>query len=568
VTMKHPVATILEPKRSDLSNPHPQSSGPGRAVSSVGENLAPARWHSVTNSQDLYTMFPGSRALSYFALAVLGFSFWFFMAVPFASHRESYWWLGMVHGHGFARAFSPGISVTYRPLAQATAWLGFSILNPSVFPTSVLRQALLQGFIYGMFVLAWWLIYRAAPQRRLFALIAFVTGAAFFSGYLHLFHIYGIFYVPVMLTIGALLRLHSSNTFEKHEVPFAVVAILLTLWHPFATALFVGFYFGFYLETLGQRSRAQHVRAVLILLVNTTAIGALVFLFPRADAMMSLHTRLSGFLVSYQTNEVNLAASVVVFLLTLMVILSMALSPRLKLAALLVVSALSVVFLLTSLPLLPLWLGAVLVKLLRLRRWSLFFLTLTAAVLPFGGGIGAPVFALFAIVLAAYVTPLGWSQAEKALSFVKPRYVTAAVIASAIVLLMVRVGINVPIVTSVAHPLLAERERTYQLEHVLAWLHSSDYCGYEIGFVDDAGSPVDSVESAITRRNRPPAGLGDVQLFWNTVLQCQKGERSDGKAQTAMVTFGGQTLASARPVFEVGGRYAGDATVWIPRSEK
>ena len=72
---------------------------------------------------------------------------------------------------------------------------------------------------------------------------------------------------------------------------------------------------------------------------------------------------------------------------------------------------------------------------------------------------------------------------------------------------MVRAEIKVPIVTSVARPLLAERERTYQLENILAWLHNSDYCGYEVAFAENAGSPIDSIDNAITRRNRPPASF-------------------------------------------------------------
>ena len=502
------------------------------------------------------------QTLSYFIVTLLGFSFWFFMAVPFASHRETYWWLAMTPTHGFATAFSV-ISVTYRPLAQGVTWLAFLILDPSIFPTSVLRQALFQGFVYGMFVLAWWFIYRAAPQRRLFAIVAFVVGGVFFPGYVHLFHIYGLMYVPVMLTLGALLCLHASGTFEQNELWLAVVAICLVLWHPFATALFVGFHFGFYIETFWRRKRTGHVQAVVILLVGMMAIAALAVLFPRADAMMSLHTRLLGLLVSYRTNEVNLAASFVAFLLTQMIVFSMDLSPKLKTTAVLFVSALSAVFLLKSLPLLLLWLCAALIKLLYLGRWSLFFLTLTAAVLPFGAGIGAPVFALFAIILAVYATPLGWFQAEESFSLVKTRYVTAAIIASAIVLLMVRVGIKVPIVTKIAGPLLAERERTYQLEHILAWLHNSDYCDHRVAFVENAGSPIDSVESAITRANRPPAALEDVQLFWNSVLHCQKGEHLDDKAETAIVTFGGSALANSRPVFQVPGRYSGAATVWV-----
>jgi hypothetical protein len=504
------------------------------------------------------------QTLSYFIVTVLGFSLWFFMAVPFASHRETYAWLAEVHTQGFAQAMA-FISSTYRPLAQMATWLGFLILEPSVFPTSVLRQALLQGFIYGMFVLAWWFIYASVSQRRLFAIVALATGGVFFSGYVHLFHIYGIYYVAVMLMLAALLRFHASRTLDKREVWFAAVATLLAFWHPFATALFIGFYCGFYLDTFRQRTRAQHVQAIAILLIGMMTIAALVVLFPH-NGPMPLDTRLFGFLVSYRTNEVNLVASLVAFLLTQMVVFSMKLSLKLKLTVSLILFALSAVFLWKGLPLLLLWLSAILVKLFCARSWSLFFLALVAALFPFGGGIGTPIYALFAIVIGTYVTSLEWYKAEKALSFLKPRYVMTTVVASIVVLLIVRLGIQVPIVTRAASPLLSEREKTYQLENILAWLHNSDYCGYEIAFVDNAGSPIESVESAVARRNRPPAALEDVQLFWKTVLQCHNTDHS-GKLR-AVVTFGGSALPDLLRVFEVRGRYAGNATVWIRNSAR
>jgi hypothetical protein len=193
---------------------------------------------------------------------------------------------------------------------------------------------------------------------------------------------------------------------------------------------------------------------------------------------------------------------------------------------------------------------------------------LAAALFPFGGGIGSPMYVLFAIIVAVYVTPLGWSQAEKALFFIKPKYTIGIILASTIVLLMVRAGIEVPIVARAARPLLAERERTYQLENILAWLHNSDYCGCEVTFAEDAGNPVDSVESAITRQYRPPSSLEDVQLFWKTVLQCRKADQPESKTRTAIVTFGMPALAESSPVFMVKGKYAGDATVWIRDTQK
>src|SRR4030095_16164288 len=153
---------------------------------------------SVLNSKHLPDRKGWEQTVSYFMLAILGFSFWFFLAVPFASHRETYGWLG-VQNASLMRLLSFGESSTYRPLANVVTRLGFLFLNVHVFPTDVLRQTLLQGFIYGMFILAWWVIYSVAPQRRLFALVASVVGGVFFSGYVHLFHIYGMFYVPVIL---------------------------------------------------------------------------------------------------------------------------------------------------------------------------------------------------------------------------------------------------------------------------------------------------------------------------------------------------------------------------------
>ena len=501
------------------------------------------------------------RTLTYFIVTLLGFSFWFFMAVPFASHRETYWWLAMSTTHDFGTAFSV-ISVTYRPVAQAATWLAFLLLKPNVFPTSIVGQAFFQGLVYGLFALAWWFIYRAAFERRIFALVAFVAGGVFFPGYVHLFHIYGMMYVPVMLTIGGVLWLYASNQFEKRELLFAGIAMLLALWHPFATALFVGFYFGFYLETFRERRGRQHLQAILVMIVGLATIALVAFLFPRADAKMSIDTRLFGFLVTYRTNEVNAVSSLVALLLSQVVVFSMAFSSKLKAIVSILVLALSAIFFVKSIPVLFVWMLVVLMKLLYLRRWGLFFLTLTAALLPFGGGIGAPVFALFAIVVAVYATPLGWSQAENELSFVRTRYVMAAVAATVVIIVMIRAGIKLPVVTKAASPLLAEREKTYQLEHILAWLHKSDYCGYDLKFADNANSPTDSIENVLMRKNRPPAAFEDVQLYWNSVLQCQRDNR-DSKMETATVTFGSAELANAKPVFHVSGRYSGEAAVWV-----
>lgn len=511
--------------------------------------------------------------LAWFALTVLGFSFWFMMAVPFASHRETYWWLAKVRTESFTYALS-FISSTYRPLHQVTSWMAFQVLNPAVFPTSMERQAAFQLFVYGMFVVAWWLMFSSAVRHRMLALVAFAVGGVFFSGYVQLFHIYGTSYIPVMLMLGALLHLWALGTFTRHEVWLGATAIVLVLWHPFTTALFVAFYFGHYLDTFRQRSTRQHVQGIALLIGGTAAVATFVvgipYLFPEARFLVETATRpidrrLFAFLVTYQTNEVNRIASFVAFVLAQMVVFTMASTPQRKAIAAVIVAAAGAAFIWSGVPLIVLWLLAILAKLFTLQYWSLFFLALTAVLLPFGGGIGTPIHGLFAVIVAAYVTALAWPQGEKALTVVKTRYAAAMILALLTVILMIRAGIDLPVVKTVARPLLVERERTYQLENVLAWLHRSDYCAKSVEFAEMAGNPIESVESAISRQHRPPASREDVQLFWSTVLQCGDAKQRHD-AGSAVITFGGPELVDLRRVFEVEGRFGGPATVWIRES--
>jgi hypothetical protein len=499
---------------------------------------------------------------TYFALALAGFSFWFFLAVPFASHRETYWWLAMTPTHGFATAFSV-ISVTYRPLAQGVTWLAFVLLDGRHFPTSLLRQSIIQFVVFGCFVAAWWFVYRAAAQKRVLAWIALVAGGVFFPGYVHLFHVYGLMYVPVMLMLGWILFAESNGTFRQRELQLAVVALVLIFWHPFATALFIGFYFGFYFETFRERSLRQHLEAAGIMLVLAATTLSAAILFPRGDAKMSLSTRAAGFLISYQTNEVNLAMSAAALVLAVAAAVSMARSSQWRVAAAVLTVTLGALFSVNHVPVVLLWLCVVLIKLLLMRRWGLFCVTFGSALLPFGAGIGAPVFALFGFVFAVYATALDWPEAEIVCSKLDFRYVGGAIAAAALLVGTMRAGIKVPVATQAATPLLSEREKTYQLESVLAWLHQSSYCGYEIGFEDAGGSPLDSLQSAINRRNRPPSSLDDVELFWDATLKCNAGTDANAAQRTAMVTFGSAAVPDAQAVYRVPGQFGGDATVWI-----
>ena len=493
----------------------------------------------------------------HFLLAILGFSFWFFLAVPFASHRETYSWLAGSVTQTLSEQFSFGLSSTYRPASQAVIFLLFRWLDPNAFPTSPWRQAVLQCLVYACFVLAWWLVYRAATHRRTFAVVALISGAVLFSGYVHLFHIYGLMYVPVILTLATMLLLLSSGRVETYAPWLAAATSVLVLWHPFAAAVFVACYAGFALEVFRSRPFTWTVKTVVTLAVPTAAVLLSVVLFARDTN--ALGSRLDAFMASYRTNEVNVIASAAVLMLGCLTAASMTSSLRASVALMTATIAAGAVFIASGFPVLLLWFGIVLAKLYRLRLWSLFLLMVAMTLLPFGGATGTPIHTLFAIVVATYVTACGWDAAERTLTIVKPPLVVAAIGVAAVVAAVMRTGAELPVLSRVASPLLAERERTYQLEQALEWLRESRYCSSSIAFVQESGSPVDSIENAVNRQNRPPAAIQDVRFFWDTVLRC----RPQDDRTTAIVTFGGPAVAGGAPVYQLAGTHAEDATVWI-----
>jgi len=411
-----------------------------------------------------------------------------------------------------------------------------------------------------MFLLGWLLMYSAMPQPRLFALVALVAGAVFFTGYLHLFHIYGFYYVALMLTLGIMVRCYFTGSLKQHESLLALTAIALVLWHPFSTLLFLGFYLGYYLDRLATLPLKSHIKAWIILLSGSLAILAVVVLSPNLGQTWA-YNPFAAFVISYRTTEINVIASVVALVLAYLGLLSIDISGRWKFALSVVIAVIAVAFYVLDIPLLLLWIAVVLGKLVYLRSWGLFVPLAVAALLPYAGRIGAPIYALFPVILAVVGTPLGWEAVERRLRVLGQRYAIAFLVGLAAILVAVRVGISVPLVSTLAKPLLAERERTFQLEHALAWLSASKYCAYDLGFVVASGNPIDSVEGAITRRYRPPSALGDVSPYWEAALRCEPStERAKG---TAIITFGGPELTDAVRILDLPGRNAGPATIWL-----
>jgi hypothetical protein len=132
--------------------------------------------------------------------------------------------------------------------------------------------------------------------------------------------------------------------------------------------------------------------------------------------------------------------------------------------------------------------------------------------------------------------------------------VAAGVAAILLLALAVRTGWPLPALSRVAAPLLAEGERTRQLEVLVDRVMQSDWRASAAKFVRPAQSPAEA--DALDRRFRPPTD--DHHLA--TWLDWRRGGPPTA-ADTLVFGFGGDTLPGMDTLFTARGRYAGDALV-------
>src|SRR5262249_2614131 len=116
---------------------------------------------------------------------------------------------------------------------------------------------------------------------------------------------------------------------------------------------------------------------------------------------------------------------------------------------------------------------------------------------------GSPTYAIFAIVLGAMALTWGSTTTERVLGRVDERWGLALLLFISLLAVVLRAGVEVPIVSRLARPLLAEREKTKQLETLINWVLSSEYRGSRL-VLEEAVNPVDGGRDVIERWRRPP----------------------------------------------------------------
>lgn len=482
-------------------------------------------------------------------LSIAGLSFWFMIGFPFENHNESFAWVVQLQERSFADLFTEPVwpVATFRPLGIMTAWLGYRWFHASIYPQ--------QLFNYFVAIGAWLLLFTATKEKRVFSFVAFAVGGAFFSGYLYLFHLHGVFYSPLLLWVAFLLA-NANKSQQKKGTWFALLllaALLISLYHPFALLLFAAFVGGHLLTTLPTGSIKQRLLDLLYI------VGALVpikLVVPAQEGMILNIHHLQGLITSYALVELNLALAIVAYslsLITLLSITNLALTWRLGLSA--AVTLLAYFLFILQVPVLLLWLAIALLKVVLKKEWYFACLLVCTALLPLITATGSPTYTIFALMVAAVITVMDSRLLEQK----EPLSSTLAVAALAtmlVLVLLINSGRHLPMLSTLVAPLLAEKEKTYQIKELLAWIAHSDESMNRVTLCQHSGSPTASTNAA-DRRYRPPTS----QEYLDVYIDSVRGGQPESDSALLVLCFGGERITEGQLIHAVAGKESGEATI-------
>jgi len=485
-------------------------------------------------------MTPSRAGVLWMALAIAGLSFWFWIGFPFANHNESYAWIAQFERMDLHDALTRHLIgvANWRPLGVAWAWILWHGAHGSIAPVEL--------FNYLLAATAWaWLAWRAS-NRRVFAVAAFLVGGALFSGYVYLFHLHGIFYSPLLLFVAILLGARLGHGAGGLFACFTLAATT-ALFHPFALPLYAAYVGGLWLE------RRVPLWAAALTLAASGGL-ALALLAGGRSVPMGAETW-SGLSVSYRMVEIHPMVTAVIVLLIAATVATMrwgAVTRWLLGTALVLLAA----FLgATGGSALPVWILACLIKLARETRWSWAAMLALAAIFPIAYPTGSPTYTVPALLIATATVALhaeSWEMRAARIPAFVPALLVVVVIGT---VLAIRTGSHVPLVSRLADPLLAERERTFQMEAALGWVLQSPYRSNPLALYREARSP-NEAQNAVERRHRPPTQ----QAHLGPYLREKRGEPRG--SDSLFVSFGSEAVPAGTLLLALPGRYAGEARVY------
>lgn len=486
-------------------------------------------------------------------LALLGLSFWFFLGFPYANHNESFVIVAQLKEMGLGEALTQRIYpvANYRPLGQAIAWIGYQAGDGTVFPV--------EAFNYLVAAAAWVLLFMASRERKLFALTALVAGGVLFTGYIYLFHLHGVFYSPLLVLVAMLFWVDREALNRKRLIVLSVCALVAALFHPYALPLYLAGLAGIMAERRGALTGLRGMIAGFV--VATLLLIVVLVIIPRHGSVLTRTEMYDGLLASYKMVEINLIVSVAALCLTVITALSLPGNVWVRYGTAAGAAAIGLLFVKWSVPVLFLWIVVCLFKALLMKKWWMVLVLGGTALFPAPAATGSPTYAVFALMMCAGILPYGWIAVEKRLGAPMRMAAITAIVVAVVMLVLLRFGVDVPVMSRIARPLLAEQEKTFQMEQIVRWLLASEYATYEPVFVRGVSNPKDASDS-IDRTFRPPTN----QEYLSKYARALRGPSAPPPSadRIVLVGFGGESMPPGRLLLVLTGPNAGEARVILP----
>ena len=491
-----------------------------------------------------------SASFTYLLLTISGLSFCFFLGFPFDNHNESFLWITILDKVNLWDTLTSQVIKieSFRPLGMANAWLSYR-LSGNIY----LQQILNWLFATASFVL----LFITVKNKKYFSLLSFVTCVCFFTGYIYLFHLHGVFYGPFQLYVAALtcIAYQRRSLSGKMLAAISVTTLVICLYHTFALLIFCAFIAGYIMQLTKNDKRTAFIRLGTVLVLTVVLAKTIL----QAKEFKTIQALADGFLASYKMAEVNKGLALMAATLSVLAAMSLIKSATGKIMAGVAVVLLSSLFMYLHLPVLILWAGICLFKMLINKNFAMAALIAATAILPLGSGSGSPTYVVFVLMICAFVTASNDDLIIPDYPFLKNLTLFSVLILFGC-LLALKAGLQVPLLFSVAKPILAEQEKTHQLKDIIAWkLKSKEYAAFGLTLTDSVRLPVNS-NNAISRTHRPVAGQEDINEYID--FFSKDSIPNSAKPAAIYVTFGNKILPGRHLVYSVNGTWNGKASVF------
>lgn len=431
-----------------------------------------------------------------FILPVLGISFWFVIAFPFADRNESYMWIASLQESSFTGILQnpiPSIR-NFRPVAQALTWGLYHLSGENGILIQVTNFVLLCVAIWMMIPLL------EESKRSYMRLSYLVIGFIYFSAFYYIFNLHGIFYSPILLLIVFFLK--AQDDVLRNWKQWLLACFVLAFFHPLILVFFVAYVSGWLIET-------RQVDKDKIILLGFILVVLLILLNMLLPFPIHSVINVQNIVGTTRNVEIHVITKIFTILLCFLPMINARRNQKIILG--IVIACYLAVAVVYDLPFLLLLGFVVLLALIMERKWSIAGIVATAVSFPLAVGSGAPTKASILIFLLPYLL-LRTLPLPRIKEWI-PKSISLAVLAGLIFCaLAVRMEIKVPLLSATISPVLVEKGKSYQLERALA-LAGQENPPRRIQFLQEKPGNIRDHGQPRQRDNFPPTKQKELDVY-------------------------------------------------------